>query len=418
MPGVTPSAGLACLFSKMSLSAALPLIFFAALPASNSDKVRIGLFTLFRPQIVQVRVAAGEKAIVDTASTAVNQIDRDQLINISLAGKHVKVDTSRGSQGGTRQSLVTDSIQVTPDDSGAIELILPGKLKRVVRGTVSIDSGPFGRGPLRIVLTTSSESAVASIVAAETSERESQALMSLAVVVRTFLLAHPGRHSAEGFDFCDTTHCQFYRGEQDLLDRSGSEAVVASVARTAGQFLKFEGAPLDGYYTASCGGLTVTPSMVWGGNSRYPYKRILCEWCHGSQFRTWERSADRNRVLDSLSAFTGFKLSSATELILSSEEPGGFVSTVTLRDGSKRMVLSSDAFRRAIGLRLGWSTVLSPTFTMSRHGSRYIFKGRGFGSQVGLCVSGAIAQARAGKRYREILAFYYPAADISEATPE
>jgi stage II sporulation protein D len=379
--------------------------------------VRIGLFTLFRPQIVQVRVAAGENAILETSSTAVNHLDRDQLINISLAGKHVKIDTSRGSHGGTRQSLVTDSIQITPEDSGAIELILPGKLKRVVRGTVSIDSGLSGRGPLRIVLTTSSESAVASIVAAETSEREAQALMSLAVVVRTFLLAHPGRHSAEGFDFCDTTHCQFYRGEQDLSDRSG-EAVVASVARTAGQFLKFEGAPLDGYYTASCGGLTVTPSMVWGGNSRYPYKRVLCEWCHRSQFRTWERSADWNRVLDSLSAFTGFKLSSATELVLGSEEPGGFVSTVVLRDGSKRMVLSSDGFRRAIGLRLGWSTVLSPTFTISRNGSRVIFKGRGFGSQVGLCVSGAMAQSRAGKGYREILKFYYPAAEVSEATPE
>jgi stage II sporulation protein D len=82
------------------------------------------------------------------------------------------------------------------------------------------------------------------------------------------------------------------------------------------------------------------------------------------------------------------------------------------------MVLSSDAFRRAIGLRLGWSTVLSPTFTISRHGSRFIFKGHGFGSQVGLCVSGAMAQARAAKGYREILGFYYPAAEISEATPE
>ena len=80
--------------------------------------------------------------------------------------------------------------------------------------------------------------------------------------------------------------------------------------------------------------------------------------------------------------------------------------------------MSSDAFRRAIGLRLGWSTVLSPTFTLSRNGSRLIFKGRGFGSQVGLCVSGAMAQSRAGKGYREILKFYYPAAEMSEATPE
>jgi stage II sporulation protein D len=77
-------------------------------------------------------------------------------------------------------------------------------------------------------------------------------------------------------------------------------------------------------------------------------------------------------------------------------------------------VLSTDAFRRAIGLRLGWNTVLSPTFTVERRGTRFIFRGRGFGSQVGLCEEGAVAQAAAGRGYREILSFYYPGAGISE----
>jgi len=105
-------------------------------------------------------------------------------------------------------------------------------------------------------------------------------------------------------------------------------------------------------------------------------------------------------------------------LITDSEQPDGFVRTVTVRDGSTRLVLNSDAFRRAVGLHIGWSTVLSPSFTITRQGPGFMFRGRGFGSQVGLCVTGAMAQARAGRNYREILNFYYPAAEISEAIPE
>jgi stage II sporulation protein D (peptidoglycan lytic transglycosylase) len=400
----------------MSFLAVPLLILFAALPVNSSYKVQIGLFTLFRPHSMQLRIAAGDNAILDAASFTSTRIGPDQIISVSIVSNRLKVDV-QGSHG-IRQFAITDSARITPDESATLELILPGKIKRVVRGAVSIDCGKSGRGPLRIVLTTASESAVASIVAAETSEREPQALMALAVVVRTFMLSHPGRHTSEGFDFCDTTHCQLYRGEHDLSDRIAEKAIVAAVSRTSGKDLRFEGALLEGYYTAACGGLTATPSMVWGGRSRYPYARISCEWCQTSKFKTWERSADRNRILDSLSEFTDSRLSSAAELIADTEQPGGFVRTVTVHDGSTRIVLTSDTFRRAIGLHLGWSTVLSPSFTIARHGSRYVFKGRGFGSQVGLCVTGAMAQARAGRGYREILSFYYPAAVISEATPE
>lgn len=390
-------------------------MFLAALPVNGSEKVSIGLFALFRPQSVLVRLAAGENAVVEAAAFTGNRIYSHQVISISVAGNRLKIDV-QGSEGINSQTTFSNSVRITPDGSAALELILPGKMKRVVRGTLSIDGGTSGRGPLRIVLITSSEAAVASIVAAETSEREPQGLMALAVVVRTFMLSHSGRHAAEGFDFCDTTHCQLYRGEQDLLDSPGSRALSAFVTQTSGQVVRFQGAPLEGYYTAACGGLTSTPIMVWGGQSRYPYTRISCEWCRTSQFNRWERSADRNRILNALSAFTGSKLSSATELI-ADLEPDGFVRSVTLRDGNTRSVLNSDTFRRAIGLQMGWSTVLSPTFTITRNGSRYIFRGRGFGSQVGLCVTGAMAQARAGRGYRDILSFYYPATEISEATP-
>src|SRR5256885_13184337 len=42
----------------------------------------------------------------------------------------------------------------------------------------------------------------------------------------TLFRSHPNRHAGEGFDFCDTTHCQFYRGESDLAAETARPAVL------------------------------------------------------------------------------------------------------------------------------------------------------------------------------------------------
>ena len=390
------------------LAALVPLLFLVP-PDAKPDDVRIGLFTLFKPVALEVRVASGEGASLAAAGVAGDRsIGRGELITIRLSGRqlHIALDA--------RRSLVATEARIMPIGSAALELRLPGKIKRTVRGELLVDTGVGGRGPLRIVLTADREAAVASVVAAETSQRETEALKALAVVVRSFMLSHPGRHSSEGFDFCDTTHCQFYRGEQDLSETGASAEIEEAVEKTRGEFLAFERRTVEGYYTAACGGMTVTPSMLWGGTTSYPYRRVSCRWCKASRFDKWERSALAEQVVHALSEFVGSRFSLSTELAIDRDDGSGFVRSITVADGTNRTTLSADAFRRAIGLKLGWNTVLSPTFTVERRGQRFIFRGRGFGSQIGLCEAGAIAQAAAGRSYREILSFYYPGAEISE----
>lgn len=397
----------------MNLLAILAMPFLAALPVNGPDTISISLFSLFKPETLQVRIASGDNARLGAEGLETyRSIARGELIRIRLSGKSLNLVVV-GSGGIIKQSVLTELVRVAPDNSGTLEISVPGKIKRTVRGVLQFDSGIGGRGPLRILLTTGREFAVASVVAAETSRRAPAALMAIAVAVRTFMRFHEGRHSSEGFDFCDTTHCQFYRGEQDLSVGALSPAISRAVARTAGEILSFEGRPIEGYYTAVCGGLSATPSMVWGGSTIYPYGRIVCRWCRHSRFSRWERSADVNQILDSVSAFIPLKLSAAAELFANVDQATGFVQSVTVSDQRERAVLGTDSFRRAIGLRLGWNTVLSPTFTVERQGMRFIFRGRGLGSQVGLCEEGAAAQAAAGRGYREILSFYYPGADVA-----
>jgi stage II sporulation protein D len=386
----------------------IPLLIL--LPAdSNAGDVRIGLLTLFRPETLEVRVASSEGAnLAATGVAGTFPIKNRESIFIRLSGGQLRIELGDG------RTLAAMDARITPVGSKALELNLPGRIKRAVRGELLVGAGPGGRGPLSIVLTTDREAAVASVVAAESNRRVPEALKSLAVVIRSFMLAHEGRHSSEGYDFCDTTHCQFYRGEQDPSLAAASTAVEDAVAATRGEFLAYEGRVVEGYYTAACGGLSVTPAMLWGGSTSYPYRRVSCRWCRGSRFDKWERSADASRVFAALSDFIGKKLSVSAELVMDRDASSGFVRSITIVEASTHTTLTADAFRRAIGLKLGWNTVLSATFTLERRGQRVIFRGRGFGSQIGLCEEGAIAQAAAGRTYREILRFYYPASTIHE----
>jgi stage II sporulation protein D len=398
----------------MNLLAALAFMFVVSAPGRAPDTIRISLLSLFKPESLEVRAASMEGATLTVNGVLTPlPITRNESVKIRRSGNRVEVLLT-GLTSGAGQSISTSELRIAPGGSGTLELILPHRIDRIVRGEVAIDAGVGGRGPLRILLKTDREAAVASVVEAETSDKHPEALKAVAIVVRTFMFSHTGRHSNEGFDFCDTTHCQFYGGERVALDRLASNIVTNAVAQTRGQFLTFNGQLVEGYYTASCGGVSTTPSMIWGGDTQYPYKPVVCRWCRGSRFYEWERAAAAERILDALSVFSEAKLSSAADLTTDNDPSTGLVRAVVVRDRGRRIYLTADEFRRAIGLNLGWNTVLSPTFTIGRRGSRFIFRGRGFGSQIGLCEAGAIAQAAVGRDHRQILSFYFPGTEISD----
>jgi stage II sporulation protein D len=82
-------------------------------------------------------------------------------------------------------------------------LTLPGKIKRRYLGVLELKAK---NGELIPVITMDMETAVASVVQAETTPGTSmEALKAQAVVSRSYFVAGRGRHT--DFDFCDLTHC-------------------------------------------------------------------------------------------------------------------------------------------------------------------------------------------------------------------
>ena len=241
-------------------------------------------------------------------------------------------------------------------------------------------------------------------VALETHGDHPEALRAQAVVARTFA-ARGSRHARAGFDLCDLTHCQTYRG----LDGE-TEAARAAVAATAGQVLTVAGKVAEVYFTATCGGATADAADVWpDGGPRAHLRSVPCDACRESPDRAWRadvRIADLKRALDP--EILGDE--SPTGVTVVERGAGGVVRSVRL-DGTGAS-MTGEQLRVLLGRALGWSVVKSNRFTVSKRldGQALRFEGRGFGHGVGLCESGAAELAKRGASWREILARYFPGA--------
>jgi len=100
---------------------------------------------------------------------------------------------------------------------------------------------------------------------------ELEALKAQAVAARTYAVANRGQFSDSGFDICDSSACQVYKGfgtEHTLTNRAVDE--------TAGIIATFNGSPIKALYTSTCGGHTEDGGNVFP-NLKLPYlKGVDC----------------------------------------------------------------------------------------------------------------------------------------------
>jgi SpoIID/LytB domain protein len=238
---------------------------------------------------------------------------------------------------------------------------------------------------------------IAQVVAGEGQPKAGDAaLQALATAARTFALANRNRHRREGFDLCDTTHCQVVRPASDASRR----AATASTGRV----LLHDGQPAFVFYSASCGGRIEQASQVWPGAVDYGTSGLVDEACADEP--AWQsevRAGDIERALRA----AGLRGSRLRNLRVLQRNASGRV--VRLRaEGFSPPDIGGNDFRTAVGRLAGWQLVKSTAFDVVRTGGGYRFRGRGFGHGVGLCVIGAGTRASRGASADEILRFYYP----------
>jgi stage II sporulation protein D len=229
-----------------------------------------------------------------------------------------------------------------------------------------------------------------------------------AIVARSYAIARLGRHRAEGFDLCDTTHCQVYdpaRIRTSKLTPIAREAVQ----QTAGQILTYGNRPAETLFHADCGGATASAEAVWGGRA-VPYLLPRQDDLDPSVHRRWKWSATAEALRSALAADTRTDVGrSLKSIAITARDESGRARQLTLDGDTPRAVRGED-FRMAVIGAHGIRTIMSTRMSITRSGSTYVFEGTGFGHGVGLCQAGAAARARRGDTTEAILAAYFTGA--------
>lgn len=247
---------------------------------------------------------------------------------------------------------------------------------------------------------------IAQVLAGEGQPKAADAAQqALAITARTFALANRNRHRSEGFDLCDTTHCQVLRPET-LITRRAAES-------TSGRVLLHQGQPAFVFYSAWCGGKSELASQVWPGAIDYSYEPALhddaCE--DEAAWQSDVRVEDIERALRG----AGLRGSRLRNLRVLSRNTSERVARIAV-EGFTPSDMSGHEFRMAVGRVAGWQSIKSAAFDIDRTSTGYRFKGRGFGHGVGLCVVGAGRRAAQGATADDILKFYFPGLTVGPLT--
>ncbi len=175
-------------------------------------------------------------------------------------------------------------------------------------------------------------------------------------------------------------------------------AVAAAVDAVAGQYLAHESKPILAVYHASNGGRTETAGTVWGQD--FPYLQAVPSTADAT------RASETATVseADFATAFADAALTGDANAWISPEPSvtvSGTVTAITI--GNK--VFTGQEVRKRLGLR-------SANFTVTHTETGFVFTVRGYGHAVGMSQIGAGGMAEQGFSYKEILAHYYPGADL------
>jgi SpoIID/LytB domain protein len=248
------------------------------------------------------------------------------------------------------------------------------------------------------------EDYVAGVLAGEGEPRAADAAQeALAIAIRTFALANINRHRREGYDLCDTTHCQ-------VLRRATPASTRAAMA-TADLVLTDRNRPATIYYSAWCGGRSELASEVWPGAIDYAFEPAQRdEACEDEPGWT---STITTRDLERALRLTGLEGRRLRDLRVIARNASGRVARIRA-DGFSPNELTGHELRMAIIRIRGPLHMKSTAFDVKRTSTGFEFTGRGYGHGVGLCVIGAGHRARAGATAEDILAFYYPGLRIQQ----
>lgn len=289
-----------------------------------------------------------------------------------------------------------------------------------------------------------------------------EALKAQAVASRTYTVYNINKHINEGFNLCDTTHCQVYDGY--AYERP---ATNQAVDETRGIMIYYDGNVIQAVFHSSSSGYTEDSSNVWG--SSVPYLKSVADYFSlDSPYSSWSITislSDLNERIKNAGIAIGelknieilettdtnkvkkIKLiGTLSEVEITAEAFRNIIGTTSLKsawftikgsstgnenivyvldgsslkpisinvnnafiiDGYERKTVTRGIVSRAIGNDSSRSFQASSTIK----GDVLVIEGSGYGHGVGMSQYGAKKMAEYGYDFEEILKYYYTGVDV------
>lgn len=209
----------------------------------------------------------------------------------------------------------------------------------------------------------------------------------------------------------DPAHFQAYLSREERQDLWGDQfeqnegALEAAVSEVLGCILVSGEEPVAAAFHAISSGRTESAADVWGRELPYLVAVDSPEDAENPQMysEVTVSAADAAAILTGCAGGISLPENPAEWIAVTSRTESGMVRTAEV-GGTE---VSGDTLRAAFGLA-------SANFTVSCDGETLTFAVKGRGHGVGMSQYGADAMAQAGSSWREILARYYPGAEIAE----
>lgn len=347
---------------------------------SYSKDIRIGLFEKKPVREITIKYNIGRYDIfTNTKMLGVFQ-NRSTSIRLKASGDKVKIYKN----GVEVDKAVWVRLNKKSDLNSL--LLFPHGIEKRYRGNIIAYAK---NGKLQVINEVNMDEYVQGVLKGEVGYGYEVSYYTVqAVISRTYAL-HLHKHKDEGFDLCDHTHCQVYKGIN--YDNKITEAVkLTSGVVIVDSAVKY----LNTLFHSNCGGQTVTTDIVWNKRLKN-LESIKDPHCRSMSQANWTKRVSKSSWIRYLSN----KLNKSKEYIAS--KPLDF------NQGYRKKYYKVGRQRIKLTEIRSFFRLKSTFFSIHDIGDKIIITGRGYGHGVGLCQEGAIAMSKKGYDYNDILHFYF-----------
>ena len=226
-----------------------------------------------------------------------------------------------------------------------------------------------------------------------------ESLKSQAVISRSFALKNLSHHSKEGYDLCDTTHCQVYGGVESEHRRTND-----AVNKTRGEVLFYEGKLASTFFHGSCGGHTENIEDVWGGKAPEYLRGRSVKYANSPAKDYWKNGVGESLVRRKLNE-AGYDVGEIHKIRMVGRTRSGRTKELKIQGDRGTAEVQAGKFRVMVD---PWKIKSTLFEDISRDGDSFVFSGYGWGHGVGLCQESAKNMALNGYNYENILKYFYP----------